>query len=545
MFEVLILGGEIIDGSGRRRFRGDVAIKKDRIVAVGNLKGARARKIIRAEGRIVTPGFIDILNHSDGYLTFLANPRMESLVRQGVTTVIGGNCGSSLAPLTSGGVDRALRRWSTFFRNAIVPPSTWAEMFKSVRRWGRIEGVNVDWLTVKEFLKTVAAKGLAVNFGTLVGHLTLRRGLLGDSARELSTKENEFLAKVLEEAIDDGALGLSFGFGYSHARGITPAEVTALLAKISRGKKIVSVHLANERGQMTRELKKVINFIEGQSVNLELSHFKIMGRANWPLFSRLLDELDLLNQKKIKVNFDCYPYTTSWSVLYPYLPDWISAGGREKMLKRLTDLNSRRRIIAEIESGPDLSKLVIAFNEQSTAVVGKSIGEIAQDRKESVAETVVGILVSGRGHVICFDEGASPENLRAALRHPLGIVASGGAAYNLDYRETGQLVHPRCFGAFPRFLGRYVREKKILSWEEGIQKITAMPAEKLGLIDRGFIARDMKADMVIFDPEEIVDQATFANPFQFPRGISQVLVNGQVVVNEGRQSDQLSGEVIK
>jgi N-acyl-D-aspartate/D-glutamate deacylase len=268
----------------------------------------------------------------------------------------------------------------------------------------------------------------------------------------------------------------------------------------------------------------------------------------------VIDLIEKAKKRGLNINFDVYPYNVSWSVLYPYLPKSAVEGGREKLLKRLEDKTEKKKVISEMRKADvDYGALVIAYallNKSFTlyakSYVGRSVGEIAKEKGVSVEEAVCDVLLGNRGHVICFDERLSEDNLKLIMAHPLSIISSSGAGYDVEYSREGQLVHPRCFGAFPRFLGKYVRDQKLVSWEKAVNKITGAPAEKLKLKDRGWLKKGKKADIVIFDPGAVIDRATFDNPYQYPEGIKHVIINGSVVVEQGQQDrDVLAGEVLR
>lgn len=547
MFDLIIKGGTVIDGTGKRKFKSDLGIKKDKIKVLDDLKKTKAKTILNAKDCYIAPGFIDILNHTDGYLTLFSLPTCDSLIRQGVTTFIGGNCGSSLAPLISKLTRRKVFAPSSLFGPEIIPlPGRAGSLIKSVRKWADVFGINLNWLTVKEFLKEIKKLKISCNFGTLVGHSTIRRIFVGDKERDLTEEEIKKFQEMIEEAISDGALGLSFGLAYAHAKFIKKAEILRLSQVLKDESSLCAIHLRDEGERIEDSLQEVLDVAKENKLNLEISHFKISGQKFWLKINSLLKKIEESRRKGIKINFDIYPYKSTWSVLYSYLPGWIFKGSREDLIKRLSNKKLKERVIKEMkEQKIDYSKLTVATSPFNFALVGKKISEIAKEKKILCEEAVCNVLLGGMGHIICFDESLSEENIKRELSHQFSFIASDGAAFSLDFIKQGQLVHPRCFGTFPRFLGKYVRDEKLLSWEKAIQKITSLPAEKIGLKDRGKIAKGKKADFCIFDPREIEDRATFDNPFQYPRGIKWVIVNGQIVVNEKGHTGIRPGEVLK
>lgn len=548
MFDLIIKNGTIIDGTGRKRFKADIGIKKDKIKVIDNLKKTRALQIIDAKDQFVTPGFVDILNHTDGYLTFLNTPTADSMVHQGVTTMICGNCGTSPAPLAPKNTLRDLLKMSFFKTNIILSPSKGGALLESMRRWADISGVNISWITFEEYLSEIKRKGFSANFGTLVGYNTIRRGIIGDEIRDLTSEELKIFQNTMLDALSHGALGMSFGLAYSHANFIKSEELHTLIAPLKKEQKICSIHLRNEGPKISESLNEAIELAEKNNISVEVSHFKITDKNSWGKIDELLNLYKKAKEKGININFDVYPYRSGWFALYSYLPLWISWGGRKKLLQKLSNKKLRSKITNAIEEMPlNFGDFIIAFSPYNKVFVGKTISEIAHDHGFKISETVIDLLVSSKGHIICFsgEDFINKENLEKEILHSQSIISSAGAAYNLEYKKKEQLVHPRCFGAFPKFLREYVREKKLLSWEEAIKKITLLPAKKIGLNSRGKITKGMNADIVIFNPETLSDRASYINPFRLPSGINYVIVNGHIVVKKGKHTGRLAGEVLK
>lgn len=543
MYDIKILNGTLIDGTGQKMFRADIGIKKDKIKKIGNLKNTRAKQTIEARGLYISPGFIDLLNHSDTYWTLFNIPSAESMLRQGVTTIIGGNCGSSLAPLVEG------------------------SMIKSIQKWAYIDEVNVNWLTMAEFLEELGQRKIGVNFGTLVGHSTLRRGLLKDAVRKIKDEEIKIMGEMLKKALSQGALGFSTGLVYSHAKLSSTEEIIRLAKIVKEEGGIYTSHIRGEAEELIPAVEETIKIGQQSNVSVEISHLKAMGSKNWPKMKEAIAMIESAQQQGVKINFDVYPYTTTGSVLYILLPDWVAEGGKAKLISRLKDPAIRAKVVKEMkENGYDYDKITIAMSPADKTFVGRKITEIVENQKISPAETapkgkkkvsrtpiekssieeaIIDMLIAAEGHVIAFIETLSEENMTMAITHPLSLIASDGSGYNLQYARRKELVHPRCFGAFPRLLGRYVREKNILSWEEAIHKMTGKPSQKLGLEERGILKKDNFADITIFNPKTVIDKADFENPYQYPQGINYVIVNGQIVVEKESFKGTMAGRVLK
>jgi N-acyl-D-aspartate/D-glutamate deacylase len=522
MYDVIIKKGTLIDGSGNPMYVADVGIKEDRIERIGDLSNEKSEVEIDAHGKFVCPGFIDVNNHSDTYWRIFFNPELESLVHQGVTTMIGGNCGSSLAPLLG------------------------VKAIESVQKWLNINRTSLDWLTVKEFLKVVEKKKLSINFATLVGHSTLRRAVLGDEMRNLSTKEAEFLSKKLAEAMKEGAFGMSSGLVYTHARSTSQEELISFAKTIKKYGGVYTTHIRNESDDFFNSVDEALEIVRLTEVKFHISHLKAVGEKNWNQMEKVLDTIEHFRNNGLDITFDVFPYTNTGSVLYTLLPAWAADGGRKVMLGRLKDPGIRAKILAEMkESGIDYSKIEIASSSLDKALSRRKITEIASSQGKTAEEAVLDILGASEGRVIISMDAMNEENIERAIAHPASIIASNGSGYNDKHGKTGEMTHPRSFGTFPRVLSKYVIGKKILSWEEAIRKMSGLPAEKFGLKKRGLLKKGYFADVVVLDRNKIRDLATPENPYQYNRGIDFVVVNGKVVLEGGKHNGSRCGTVIR
>lgn len=522
MYDIIIKNGTIIDGTGKPMFLGDVGIKEGEIRAVGNLQHEHADKIIDAKGKYVTPGFVDINNHSDVYWRIFANPELPSLIYQGITTIIGGNCGSSLAPLVN------------------------HDIIKSIQKWANIQNININWLRMSEFLREIERLRLAVNFGTLVGHSTLRRGLIRDEVRSLKDSEIKVMKKMLKDALKEGALGLSTGLVYTHAKLASEKEIAEIADTVAEYDGVYTTHIRGESEELLLSVEEAIRTAQKSKVKLEISHLKAMGEKNWPLLDEAINLIETARSSGVDVNFDVYPYTMTGSVLYILLPDWVAEGGKKMMLRRLKNPETRAKVIAEMRrQSVDYSKITISISPLNKKLVRKNIAEIARAQGVSIEEAIIDILVASDGRVIAMMDVLSEDNMLTAIQNPFSIISSNGAGYDVESKETGDLVHPRNFGSFPRVLAHYVRQKQLLSWEEAIRKMSGAPAEKMGLNDRGSLQKKKRADVLVFDPKNVEDLATPENPYQYAKGMDWVIVNGQIAVEEGQYNGGRFGEVIR
>ncbi|MFC1756517.1 amidohydrolase family protein, partial [Patescibacteria group bacterium] len=508
--------------TGKPMFLGDVGIKEDKIKEIGDLQNDHANTEIDAEGKYVSPGFIDINNHSDTHWRIFLTPDLDSLIYQGITSIIGGNCGSSLAPLTN------------------------HDIIHSIQKWVDVKNFNLNWLRTKEFLKEMEKKNLPVNFGTLVGHSTLRRGLIRDEVRDLRYREMKVLEKMLEKSMKEGALGLSTGLVYTHAKIASEKEISEIAKIVRKHDGVYTTHIRGESHELIKSIEEAIKTAQKSKVKLQISHLKAMGEKNWHLMDEAINMIETARTSGIDVNFDVYPYTVTGSVLYILLPDWVAEGGKKMMLSRLKDPCIRGKIISEMQNkGIDYSKVVISISPLNKALTRKKIVEIAKAQGKSVEETTIDILIASEGRVITLMEVLSEDNVIKAIKNPFSIISSNGAGYDIEHKDSHELTHPRNFGSFPRVLARYVRDKKIISWEEAINKMTGKPAEKFGIKKRGTLQIKNYADILVFDQEKIQDFATVDNPYQYSKGIDWVIINGKVVIEKGKYNKKKAGEIIR
>lgn len=522
MFDILIKNGTIIDGAGKPMFRGDIGIKDDKIAKIGELHNEKAEVEIEAYGKMVTPGFIDVNNHSDTYWQLFNYPDLESLLYQGTTTIVGGNCGSSLFPLAD------------------------ASTIESIQKWIDLKNININWLREKEFFNSLEKMERSVNFATLVGHATLRRGILKNESRSLAHKELNFIKKLLSDSIKAGALGMSTGLIYTHARNSSKDEIIELAEVVAKLGGVYSTHVRGEKEELIEAIEEAVAIGDAARVKVHISHLKAMGKRNWPKMDEALAIIDNAKKNGIDITFDVYPYTNTGSVLYALLPPWIAEGGKKMMLHRLKDPTIRKKVISEMrQSKFDYNQVEIAISPLNKTLARRKITEIAKSQEKSVEEALIDILIASSGRVITSMEVLSAENVEKAIKHPLSIISTNGSGYSETHKGTGEVVHPRCFGTFTKVLRDYVIRKKILSWEEMILKMTGMPAKKFDIKKRGVLTPGYFADIVIINPEKVESPATKENPYQYSRGIDSMLVNGRVVISEGKYTGMRAGRIIK
>ncbi len=399
MYDILIKNGNIIDGSGIPMFTGDVGIREETIEGIGNLHNETARIVIDARGYYVTPGFIDITNHSDTYLRIFNNPDLESLVYQGITTIIGGNCGASLAPLAN--------------KNVI----------QSIQKYVDVRTINVNWMRTAELLDLIEKNQLSVNFGTLVGHTTLRRGIVGNEVRGLTASEMKSMKKMLRDAMKEGALGLSTGLVYTHAKIAPEGEIIELAEVVKKYDGVYATHIRGESRELVQAVEEAINLADKTKVKLEISHLKAVGIKNWHLMEEVINYIETARMGGMDVNFDVYPYTITGSVLYILLPDWVVEGGKSMMIERLKDDELRQKAAAELrESGINLSDIIISISPLDKKLTKRKIGEIAAAQGKAPENVIIDLLIAGEGRVVTMIDALSEKNMIKAIQNPFFII---------------------------------------------------------------------------------------------------------------------------
>lgn len=520
-YDILIKSGTVFDGKGNPPQAADLGIKDGKITDIGVLAGSSAKTVIDASGKYVTPGFIDITDHSDTHLTIFKYPALESLLLQGVTTIIGGNCGASLAPLTSSAAIDAIRKWAD--------PSEF----------------NLDWIGIKEYLDTLEKLSLPLNYGTLAGYGTMRRGVTGGESRHLTPEENNQLKQLLSRSMEEGAFGLSLGLSYGHERSASTEEIIELAKNLSEYSGVVKLHLRSEGSQLFAAVNEAIQIARATDIQVIIAHFKAVGRKAWPSFKKALELIEHASSSGVKITFDVSPYSTTGSPLYLLIPAWAREGGFDELFKRMNKPEEKKKIMASIKTQTLHYDKILIVSAKIPSVVGKTMAEIAEHSGLSPEEALLDTVRANEGRVSIIGRTVSARNVRRAVLHRDSIIASDGAGYSTEAAHSGSLTHPRSFGAFPHFWHTFVRDKKWLTAEEAIRKITSLPAETLGIKKRGAIIKGNFADIAVFDPESFKDRATYKNPYQYPAGMEWVVINGRVVVKEGVFQKIKAGAVLR
>ncbi len=526
MLDILIKNSVVVDGTGKPAFKADVGIAAGRIAVMAEEVEQEANRTINAQGLHLAPGFIDPHTHSD--LTLLVNPRAESKIRQGVTTEVIGNCGGSPAPLLGAAVEEA--------RDEAKPLD-----------------LDVTWVSMAEYLERLCHPGTALNVVALVGHNTVRGAVLGFDDIQPTPEQQAEMERLVAQAMEQGARGLSTGLFYPPGFYARTEEVIGLARVAARRGGIYATHVRSETNRLFEAVAEAIEIGKQAEIQVQISHVKLEGYRNWEGADRLLAVLEDARSLGVRVGCDQYPYTAGVSWLAYILPYWAQAGGARAVGERLSDPEVRARLRKDWEEKRaewenrggmrDWTDLLITDCSPRPDVQGKNIAEISADEGRDPLETALDLIVISEGQVECACFGQLEDNVRILMRHPLVVVGSDGdalAPYGVLARSR---PHPRYYGTFPRVLGRYVREEKVLSLEEAVKKMTSVTAERFSLSDRGVICEGVWADLVLFNAQTVADRATYTDPHQYPEGIPYVVVNGVVVIDQCEHTGALPGQV--
>ncbi len=499
-YDLLILNGRIVDGSGAPAYDRDIAVSGNTIVKIGDLAAASATRVIDARGSIVAPGFVDLHNHADRNIK--ASPAMENYLRQGVTTILTGNCGNS--PVHLG-----------------------------------------------EYFQTIEDTGIALNLATLIGHNAVRREVMGNENRAPTADEQEGMDALVKAAMDDGAFGMSTGLIYLPGTYSETDEVVSLARVVAAEGGIYASHIRNEFDLIVDAIGEAITVGREAALPVQISHFKVADNKMWGDSTITLGLVDAARAEGLDVTIDQYPYTAGSTGLVNVLPSWARAGTQEDFQARLDDPETRARIKADTidklngaRAAGDLTRITIASFPDHPEYAGKSMAEVTvmngrEPTIENGAEVAMEILYDGGGSAIYHM--MVEEDVRRIMQAPYTSIASDGSAVPFGKN----VPHLRNYGTFPRVLGRYVREEGVLGLEEAIHKMSGMPAARINLKTRGLLREGMIADINIFDLEAVADNDDWANPHQYASGFSYVIVGGVLVIADGARTDAFPGRVLK
>ncbi|MCC7367022.1 MAG: D-aminoacylase [Chloroflexi bacterium] len=523
MFDLILRGGRVLDGTGNSDTRADVAVAGGKIAALGQLGHAEARENVDVTGHIVCPGFVDPHCHSDA-LPFAADP-LPAKILQGVTTEVNGNCGSTAFPLL---------------------PET-AELLKE-HQAGLFADTPWDWMSCAEFFASLQRVGPVSNIAQLVGHGALRVAAFGFQNRPPTDDELKVMRRLLAESLEAGAVGLSSGLIYSPGFYSQTAELVALAEVLQGTARPYCSHVRGETATLFQAHREAIEIGERNGVPVQHSHLKAAGGANHGRAGELLALLDEARSRGVEVNGDAYPYDAGSTRMAALLPPWSQEGGRDLLLERLTVPSERDRIKQDFRDGiPGWENLAgaggwhrvrVASVQTNEGYLGKSIQEIADEQGKDPVDALCDVLLDERARPTIVVTMMDEADVQRILAHPLVMIGS-------DAIVTRGKPHPRTWGTYPRVLGHYAREVGIFSQAEAVRKMTSLPAQKFGLWDRGLVRPGLAADLVVFDPATVIDRATYADPEQSPLGLPHVIVNGQFAVRDGTYTGVRAGQVLR
>ncbi|MBI4683667.1 MAG: D-aminoacylase [Nitrospirae bacterium] len=526
--DLLIKGGAIFDGTGKDSFEADIGIVGDKIAFISKpsaFSSQRSEKIIDARGLAVAPGFIDTHGHSD--FTLLADPRAEGKLFQGVTTEINGNCGLSAAPL---------------YNEAII------QREKDLRELG----IRERWSTLREYLMILERRKLAINFVTLAGHGNIRASVIGYKNKTSNAAEIKKMQKLLKQAVSEGAIGLSTGLIYPPGIYSDTKELISLARILSdKDRFIYTSHMRSEGERLIEAIQEVLHIASKADIRVHISHIKTSGRENWHKIDKAISLIEDARKKGLKVTCDRYPYTAASTDLDAVLPPWVYDGGSEEEIKRLKHLMTKERIKKEIlQRHPDKDywksvSVSSVSSEKNRWMEGRALFYISKKIHKDPVDTLFRILTDEKLRVSAIFSSMNEDNLRRFLSLPYTMIGSDSSARSTDGPTYKGKPHPRGFGTFPRFIGRYIRDEGLMSMSEAIYRVTMLPSKTFGINGRGIIKKGAFADITIFDPDRIIDKAKFGKPFLRPGGIYYVIVNGVPALWEGRSTGRRTGKILR
>ena len=529
-YDLVILNGRIVDGTGSPWYSADLGIRAGRIAAIGRLDGAGAKQVVDARGHVVAPGFIDMLGQSE--LAILADPSLPSKIYQGITTEITGEDGSP-APLN----------------DAIV----------AADRAGYEQlGIEPDWRSLAEYYARLERQGIGINIATYVGATQVRRMVLGDDDRDPTPAQLDSMRALVRRAMHDGAVGLSTSLQYPPAPYAETPELVALAREAAKLGGIYATHLRNESDEIIPALDEAIRIGREAGIPVEVWHLKTAGKNNWGRMPEVVAKIDSARRAGVDIAADTYAYPAWFNSLSSFVPPWAHDGGTAKLLERLRDPGARRRIRQDMVDadagwdnswqkidGPQAILIGAVHNPSLRRYQGKTLAEVAQARGGDPIEALLDFLMEDEAFTYVAVFGMSEPDVALALEQPWVSINCDSEGASPEGILSKSHPHPRAYGTFPRILRKYVREEKRLTLEDAIRKFTSLAAQRVRLGDRGVLKVGMWADVVVFDPETVRDRSTFAQPHQLAEGMRWVLVNGVPVIAEGKATGARPGKVLR
>jgi len=528
-FDLIITNGHILDGTGSPWYSGDIGIREGRIAAIGNLAAAPRRRTIDAAGKVVAPGFIDLLGQSE--MTILVDPRLPSKIYQGITTEITGE-GDSIAPLT----DALIRANHSGYDHYKITP---------------------DWRTFRQYFARLEKQGMGINLASYVGATTVRTIVLGEEDKQPTPEQLEQMKALVRDAMKDGAVGVSTALEYAPAPYAKTEELIALATEAGKFGGIYSTHMRDESNSVLDAIDEALRIGREARVPVEIWHIKVAGKDNWGHMPEVVAKINAARAAGADVAADTYAYTAWYNDFSAFIPAWAHEGGSAKLVERLKDPATRERIRKDMLTpskdwdnewqeipGPEAVMIGVAQNPKLVPLQGKRLSEIAKLWNKDPMDALFDFLIEDPfADVAVF--GMSQPDVTLALQQPWVAIDNDSSGTSPDGILGQEHPHPRAYGTFPRILRKYVREEKALTLEDAIRKFSALPAQRLRLADRGVLKAGMWADVVVFDPAIVRDLATFDNPNQLSEGMEYVLVNGSPVIEQGKMTGVLPGKVLR
>jgi len=529
-FDVVIVNGHIIDGTGSPWYSGDVGIRDGRIAAIGRLEGTGRKQTIDAAGKVVAPGFIDMLGQSE--LTILVDPRLPSKIYQGITTEVTGE-GNSAGPVN----EAMLKADAAGYAHLKISP---------------------DWRSLREYFARIERQGMGINLASYVGATSVRRMVLGDADVQPSPAQLAAMQTLVRQAMEDGAVGLSTALQYSPAPYAKTEELIALAGEAGKFGGIYATHMRSEGDSVLAAIDEAVRIGREGQLPVEIWHLKAAGKRNWGRMPELVARIDAARASGVDVSANTYAYTAWFNTFSAFIPPWAHDGGDEKLIERLKDPAIRARIRAEMLDpkgdwdnewqeipGPEAIQIAVVQNPELVPLQGKRLSEVAALWKEDPIDALCDILIRDGAFTEVAVFGMAEPDVALALKQPWVSVDNDSQGTSPEGLLGTEHPHPRAYGTFPRILRKYVREEHALTLEDAIRKFTALPAQRMRFTDRGVLKEGMAADVVIFDPATIRDLATFEQPNQLSEGMEYVLVNGVAVIAAGKLTGALPGKVLR
>ena len=528
-FDIVITNGHVIDGSGSPWYSGDIGIRDGRIAAIGNLAAASRKRTIDAGGKVVAPGFIDMLGQSE--LTILVDPRLPSKIFQGITSEITGE-GDSVAPLNDALIQAGHSQYDYY---KLTP----------------------DWRTFRQYFARLEKQGMGINLASYVGATQVRRFVLGEDDKQPSPEQLAQMQALVRQAMNDGAVGVSTALEYAPAPYAKTEELIALASEAGKLGGIYSTHMRNESDSVLGAIEEALRIGREANIPVEIWHLKVAGKNNWGRMPEVVAKINEARAAGADVTADTYAYTAWYNDFSAFIPPWAHDGGTAKLIARLQDPATREKIRKDMLTpskdwdnewqeipGPDAIMIGAVENQTLLPMQGKRLSEIAKLWNKDPMDALFDFLIQDPSTGVAVF-GMSQPDVTLALQQPWVAIDNDSEGTSPEGILGQAHPHPRAYGTFPRILAKYVREEKVLSLEDAIRKFSALPAQRMRLTDRGVLKAGMWADVVIFDPATVHDRATFDNPNQLSEGMDYVLVNGVPVIDQGKMTGALPGKVLR